>query len=104
MGSKDLSNSSLVLIHHDLSTYLVTHLFISLVDILDDHVCPTLYDQLFSTFLNAETNACLFFLFFAVVANNGPSVQFEILHLVIKLIVSFFLARLLLFHKLAVLT
>ena len=102
MGSKDLSDSPRVLVHHDLASDLVTHFFISLIDILNDHVCPTLYDQLFSTFLNAEANACLFLFLFAVVADDGPSVQFEIFHLVIKLVVSFLLASLLLFHQLAV--
>ena len=36
-------------------------------------------------------------------ANDGPSVQFEILHLVIKLVISFLLARLLYLHELAML-
>ena len=37
-------------------------------------------------------------------ANDGPPVQFEILHLVVKLIISFLPARLLHLHKLAMLT
>ena len=104
MGSKDLSNPSRVLIHHNLASNLVAHLFIPLIDILDNHVCPTLYDQLFSTFLNTKANASLFLLFFAIGAYNGPSMQFEILHLVIKLVIGFLLAFLLLFHKVSVFT